>query len=306
MKYDLITILGPTATGKTSFAANFAANLNAEIISADSRQVYRGMDIGTGKDLEDYIVEEQVIPYHLIDIVDAGYEYNVFEYQKDFYKVFNEIRSRKKLPILCGGSGMYIESIINGYKLIRVPENKILRDQYEKTKTEELIKILSLYGSLHNVSDTSNRKRLIRAIEIQEFYKTNKNIKTKLPAINNIIFGIDLERDEVRSRITKRLKTRLREGMIEEVKALLMNGLSSEQLKFYGLEYKFLTAYINDELSYDEMFRQLNTAIHQFAKRQMTWFRRMEKKGFKINWIDGKLNLETKINNCIEIINSFE
>jgi tRNA dimethylallyltransferase len=301
MKYDLITILGPTATGKTSLAANLSAILNAEIISADSRQVYRGMDIGTGKDLEDYNIGEQVIPYHLIDIVDAGYEYNVFEYQKDFYKVFNEIRSRKKLPILCGGSGMYIESILNGYKLIQVPENKILRDQYKNTKTEELIKILSSYGSLHNISDTSDRKRLIRAIEIQEFKITNKDVQTKLPAINNIIFGIDLERDEVRSRITKRLKARLSEGMIEEVKTLLKKGLTSEQLKFYGLEYKYLTAYINNELSYDEMFRQLNTAIHQFAKRQMTWFRRMEKKGFKINWIDGKLNLEAKINRCLEI-----
>lgn len=306
MNYDIITILGPTASGKTSFAANLATNLNAEIISGDSRQVYRGMDIGTGKDLKDYIVGKQMIPYHLIDIVDAGYEYNIFEYQKDFYKVFNEIKDRKKNPILCGGSGMYIESILNGYKLIQVPQNKVLRDEFEKTKTEKLVKILSSYGSLHNISDTSDRKRLIRAIEIQQFNKTNKDIQTKLPAIKSIIFGIDLERDEVRNRITKRLKTRLQEGMIEEVKELMRKGLSSEQIKFYGLEYKFLTAYINDELSYDEMFRQLNTAIHQFAKRQMTWFRRMEKKGFKINWIDGKLNLETKINKCIEIINSFE
>ena len=306
MNYDIITILGPTASGKTSFAANLATNLNAEIISGDSRQVYRGMDIGTGKDLKDYIVGQRMIPYHLIDIVDAGYEYNIFEYQKDFYKVFNEIKDRKKNPILCGGSGMYIESILNGYKLIQVPQNKVLRDEFEKTKTEKLVKILSSYGSLHNISDTSDRKRLIRAIEIQQFHKTNKDIQTKLPVIKSIIFGIDLERDEVRNRITKRLKTRLQEGMIEEVKELMRKGLSSEQIKFYGLEYKFLTAYINDELSYDEMFRQLNTAIHQFAKRQMTWFRRMEKKGFKINWIDGKLNLETKINKCIEIINSFE
>lgn len=306
MNYDIITILGPTASGKTSFAANLATNLNAEIISGDSRQVYRGMDIGTGKDLKDYIVGQRMIPYHLIDIVDAGYEYNIFEYQKDFYKVFNEIKDRRKIPILCGGSGMYIESILNGYKLIQVPQNKVLRDEFEKTKTEKLVKILSSYGSLHNISDTSDRKRLIRAIEIQQFHKTNKDIQTKLPVIKSIIFGIDLERDEVRNRITKRLKTRLQEGMIEEVKELMRKGLSSEQIKFYGLEYKFLTAYIKDELSYDEMFRQLNTAIHQFAKRQMTWFRRMEKKGFKINWIDGKLNLETKINKCIEIINSFE
>lgn len=306
MNYDIITILGPTASGKTSFAANLATNLNAEIISGDSRQVYRGMDIGTGKDLKDYIVGQRMIPYHLIDIVDAGYEYNIFEYQKDFYKVFNEIKDRRKIPILCGGSGMYIESILNGYKLIQVPQNKVLRDEFEKTKTEKLVKILSSYGSLHNISDTSDRKRLIRAIEIQQFHKTNKDIQTKLPVIKSIIFGIDLERDEVRNRITKRLKTRLQEGMIEEVKELMRKGLSSEQIKFYGLEYKFLTAYINDELSYDEMFRQLNTAIHQFAKRQMTWFRRMEKKGFNINWIDGKLNLETKINKCIEIINSFE
>ena len=306
MNYDIITILGPTASGKTSFAANLATNLNAEIISGDSRQVYRGMDIGTGKDLKDYIVGQRMIPYHLIDIVDAGYEYNIFEYQKDFYKVFNEIKDRRKIPILCGGSGMYIESILNGYKLIQVPQNKVLRDEFEKTKTEKLVKILSSYGSLHNISDTSDRKRLIRAIEIQQFNKTNKDIQTKLPAIKSIIFGIDLERDEVRNRITKRLKTRLQEGMIEEVKELMRKGLSSEQIKFYGLEYKFLTSYIMDEFSYDEMFRQLNTAIHQFAKRQMTWFRRMEKKGFNINWIDGKLNLETKINKCIEIINSFE
>lgn len=306
MNYDIITILGPTASGKTSFAANLATNLNAEIISGDSRQVYRGMDIGTGKDLKDYIVGKQMIPYHLIDIVDAGYEYNIFEYQKDFYKVFNEIKDRRKIPILCGGSGMYIESILNGYKLIQVPENKVLRDELEKIKTEKLVKILSSYGSLHNISDTSDRKRLIRAIEIQQYHKTNKDIQTKLPAIKSIVFGIDLERDEVRNRITKRLKTRLQEGMIEEVKELMKEGLSSEQIKFYGLEYKFLTSYIMDEFSYDEMFRQLNTAIHQFAKRQMTWFRRMEKKGFKINWIDGKLNLETKINKCIEIINSFE
>ncbi len=306
MNYDIITILGPTASGKTSFAANLATNLNAEIISGDSRQVYRGMDIGTGKDLKDYIVGQRMIPYHLIDIVDAGYEYNIFEYQKDFYKVFNEIKDRRKIPILCGGSGMYIESILNGYKLIQVPENKVLRDELEKIKTEKLVKILSSYGSLHNISDTSDRKRLIRAIEIQQYHKTNKDIQTKLPAIKSIVFGIDLERDEVRNRITKRLKTRLQEGMIEEVKELMKEGLSSEQIKFYGLEYKFLTSYIMDEFSYDEMFRQLNTAIHQFAKRQMTWFRRMEKKGFKINWIDGKLNLETKINKCIEIINSFE
>ena len=306
MNHDIITILGPTASGKTSFAANLATNLNAEIISGDSRQVYRGMDIGTGKDLKDYIVGKQMIPYHLIDIVDAGYEYNIFEYQKDFYKVFNEIKDRRKIPILCGGSGMYIESILNGYKLIQVPENKVLRDELEKIKTEKLVKILSSYGSLHNISDTSDRKRLIRAIEIQQYHKTNKDIQTKLPAIKSIVFGIDLERDEVRNRITKRLKTRLQEGMIEEVKELMKEGLSSEQIKFYGLEYKFLTSYIMDEFSYDEMFRQLNTAIHQFAKRQMTWFRRMEKKGFKINWIDGKLNLETKINKCIEIINSFE
>jgi len=302
MNYDIITILGPTASGKTSFAANLATNLNAEIISGDSRQVYRGMDIGTGKDLKDYIVGQRMIPYHLIDIVDAGYEYNIFEYQKDFYKVFNEIKDRRKIPILCGGSGMYIESILNGYKLIQVPENKVLRDELEKIKTEKLVKILSSYGSLHNISDTSDRKRLIRAIEIQQFHKTNKDIQTKLPVIKSIIFGIDLERDEVRNRITKRLKTRLQEGMIEEVKELMRKGLSSEQIKFYGLEYKFLTAYINDELSYDEMFRQLNTAIHQFAKRQMTWFRKMEKNGHVIHWMDGYMSTEDKIGKMKSLI----
>jgi len=306
MNYDIITILGPTASGKTTLASNLASKLNAEIISGDSRQVYRGMDIGTGKDLIDYIVGKQTIPHHLIDIVDAGCEYNVFEYKKDFYKVFNEINNRKKIPILCGGSGMYIESVLSDYQLIQVPENLALRDELEEATTEKLVEILSSYGLLHNVSDTSDRKRLVRAIEIQQFYKTNENFQTKIPPIKSIIFGIDLEREEVRNRITKRLNTRLQQGMIEEIKALMKSGLSSDQIKFYGLEYKFLTSYVKGELSYDEMFRQLNTAIHQFAKRQMTWFRRMEKKGFKINWIDGKLNLEAKIEKCMEIINSFE
>ncbi|MBI9038078.1 MAG: tRNA (adenosine(37)-N6)-dimethylallyltransferase MiaA [Bacteroidales bacterium] len=306
MNYDIITILGPTASGKTTLASNLASKLNAEIISGDSRQVYRGMDIGTGKDLIDYVVGKQTIPHHLIDIVDAGCEYNVFEYKKDFYKVFNEINHRKKIPILCGGSGMYIESVLSDYRLIQVPENLALRDELEIINTEKLVEILSSYGSLHNVSDTSDRRRLIRAIEIQQFYKTYENIQTKIPPIKSIIFGIDLEREEVRNSITKRLNARLQQGMIEEIKALMKSGLSSDQIKFYGLEYKFLTSYVKGELSYDEMFRQLNTAIHQFAKRQMTWFRRMEKKGFKINWIDGKLNLEAKIEKCMEIINSFE
>jgi len=285
----MITILGPTATGKTKLAALTALKLNGEIISADSRQVYKGMDIGTGKDLNDYVVCNKNIPFHLIDIVEPGYEYNVFEYQKDFLNIYQDIISRKKLAVLCGGTGMYIDAVLKGYKLIKVPENIELRKKLSGIKDEELIKIFKSYKSIHNVTDTQDRKRLIKAIEIQEYYEKHPNLNTEFPKINTVIFGINFTREIIRKRITERLKYRLENGMLDEIKNLLSKDISPEQLKFYGLEYKFLTQYIVGEISYDEMFRLLNTAIHQFAKRQMTWFRRMEKSGFKIHWIDGNL-----------------
>ena len=292
----MITILGPTATGKTTLAANIAYHLNSEIISADSRQVYKGMDLGTGKDYSDYIVNGKKIPYHLIDIVDPGYEYNVYEYQKDFLKVYNEITSREVAPVLCGGTGMYIEAVLKGYKLIKVPENKNLRKKIEKENDEYLIGILKEKKELHNVSDTSDRKRLIRALEIREYYDHHPaEVKEEFPKINTKIFGIKFERQQLKERITKRLRVRLDEGMIDEVKNLLDSGITPGQLKFYGLEYKFLTQYVTGEIDFKELFSSLNIAIHQFSKRQMTWFRRMEKKGFKINWIDGSLSTEEKV-----------
>ncbi len=291
----MITILGPTATGKTKLAALTALKLSGEIISADSRQVYKGMDIGTGKDLDDYIVNNKNIPFHLIDIVEPGYEYNVYEFQKDFLNIYQDIISRKKLAVLCGGTGMYIDAVLKGYKLIKVPENIELRKKLGEINDEELIKLFKSYKSIHNVTDTQDRKRLIKAIEIQEYYEKHPNVNTEFPKINTVIFGINFTREIIRKRITERLKYRLDKGMLDEIHNLLSKGISPEQLKFYGLEYKFLTQYIVGEISYDEMFRLLNTAIHQFSKRQMTWFRRMEKSGFKIHWIDGNLSDDKKL-----------
>ncbi|MCD4664726.1 MAG: tRNA (adenosine(37)-N6)-dimethylallyltransferase MiaA [Bacteroidales bacterium] len=291
----MIIILGPTATGKTTLAANLAYKTGGEIISADSRQVYKGMDLATGKDFSDYIVEGKTIPYHLIDIVEPGYEYNVYEFQKDFIKVYNDIVSRGKKPVLCGGTGMYIESVLKGYKLVKVPENLKLRQNIEQKTNEELINILSSFKAPHNISDTKDRNRLIRAIEIQSFYTDHPETDFSFTKINNVIIGILLNRSIIRERITARLKKRLEEGMIDEVKNLLEKGLRPDQLKFYGLEYKFLTQYVIGEITYENMFRLLNTAIHQFAKRQMTWFRKMEKMGYKINWIDGELPMDQKI-----------
>jgi len=293
--YDLIVITGPTATGKTSIAARLAAEIEGEIISADSRQVYRKMDLGTGKDLDDYIVNGKKIPFHLIDIAEPGYEYNVFEFQRDFFDAFLDIKSRGKRPILCGGTGMYIEAAISEYKLIEVPENSDLRKTLLTKTDEELQNILVSMRKLHNTSDTSDRKRLIRAIEIEQYYSDNPQIPSETPKINSIIFGINKPRDEVRERITKRLKQRLETGMIEEVELLLENGVTPEKLKYYGLEYKFLTQYILGEITYEQMFSQLNTAIHQFAKRQMTWFRRMEKKGFNIIWVESYEEVKAQI-----------
>ncbi|MCD4745673.1 MAG: tRNA (adenosine(37)-N6)-dimethylallyltransferase MiaA [Bacteroidales bacterium] len=297
----MITILGPTATGKTALSAHIADKLNGEIISADSRQVYKGMDIGTGKDLDDYIVNKKIIPYHLIDIVEPGYEYNVYEYQRDFLRAYKNIIAKKKLPVLCGGTGMYIEAILKGYKIFYVPENKSLRQDLENKNEQYLIRMLSSSRSLHNITDIKDRNRLIRAIEIQQYYAGHPESEREFPEIKTVIFGIHFERNIIRARITERLKTRLEKGMIMEVENLLNKGITSEQLKFYGLEYKFITQYILGELSYNEMFRLLNIAIHQFAKRQMTWFRRMEKNGFEINWIDGELDISEKMELILKI-----
>lgn len=295
-KYNLITILGPTASGKTSVAAKVASVLDGEVISADSRQVYRGMDLGTGKDYDDYVVDGKVVPCHLIDIVDAGYEYNVYEYQKDFLRVFAEITERGKLPIMCGGSGLYLESILKNYKLIQVPVNEKLRAELDDKLLWELTEILRSYKNyLHNQTDTESSKRAIRAIEIEEYYLTHPEIDTGMPEIRSLVVGVKFDRDSRRKRITSRLKQRLKEGMLDEVMRLLDSGLTLEQLTYYGLEYKYMTQHLTGQLTYQQMFDGLNVAIHQFAKRQMTWFRRMEIQGTEINWLDGYMPLDEKV-----------
>ena len=305
MKYNLITILGPTATGKTGLAAHLAARLNGEIISADSRQIYRGMDLGTGKDYADYLVDGIEIPSHLIDIEDAGVHYNVFRFQTDFIKVSQEIKSRGKFPVLCGGSGLYIEAVLKNYRLIEVPPNKEMRKKLEGKSLEELTEILkSLKPKLHNQTDVETDRRAIRAIEIEKYYAENPQFDTSFPEIKSLNVGIDFDRDLRRQRITIRLKQRLDEGMLDEVKKLLDSGLTPEQLIYYGLEYKYMTLHLIGELTFDEMFRQLEIAIHQFAKRQMTWFRGMEKRGTKIHWINGHLSIEEKVEEIINLLNS--
>ena len=292
----MITILGPTASGKTPVAARLAAEIGGEIISADSRQVYRRMDIGTGKDLEDY----GSVPYHLIDICEPGTKYNLFEYQQDFYDVYQQIRSRGAVPILCGGTGLYIEAVLKGYKLSPVPQNQALRDSLEGKPLDELSQMLtdlkSKTGSnMHNTTDVDSCQRAIRAIEIETYNLEHPTPRRELPPVDSIIIGIDIDRELRREKITRRLKTRLDHGMVEEVRALLDEGIPAEDLIYYGLEYKFLTEYLTGQLSYDEMFQRLEIAIHQFAKRQMTWFRGMERRGFKIHWISATLPMEEKI-----------
>lgn len=301
--YELITIIGPTASGKTTLAAHLAARLNTEIISGDSRQIYRGMDIGTGKDLADYTIGGVTVPYHLIDICDPGYKYNVFEYQHDFHNVFEEIRQKGKLPILCGGTGMYIEAVLKGYKLLDVPENKTLRDSLKGKSLTELTQILAGYKTLHNKTDVDSAQRAIRAIEIEEYYLQTAPGQNEYDPINSLIIGVDIERELRRSKISKRLRTRLDEGMIEEIKRILNSGVSAEDLIYYGLEYKYVTRYVTGDLSYDEMIRELEIAIHQFAKRQMTWFRGMERRGFDIHWINAQLPMEEKVNRIIALLN---
>lgn len=296
MKYDLIAVVGPTASGKTSLAVALAKELGTEIISADSRQVYRRMDLGTGKDLSDYHVEEgRYIPYHLIDIVEPGTKYNVFEYQQDFMKVYEDMKSRELLPVLCGGTGMYVEAILKGFNLIPVPENKALREQLSDKTLQELAEILSSYKNLHNVTDLDTTKRAIRAIEIEEYKRTHQVEERPFPKLNALVVGIDVDRDTRRERITRRLKQRLEDGMLDEIRGLLAEGIPADDLIYYGLEYKFLTQYIIGELSYDDMFRKLEIAIHQFAKRQMTWFRGMEKRGIPIYWLPEKWSMEEKL-----------
>ena len=293
--YDIIAILGPTASGKTPFAAALAAELGTEIISADSRQVYKGMDIGTGKDLADYTVRGHAIPYHLIDIAEPGYKYNVFEYQRDFLEAYEDIRRRGMCPIVCGGTGMYLESVLKGYRLLPVPENAELRNRLASKPLEELTEILKTYKELHNTTDVDTAKRAIRAIEIEEYYLHTPVDERSFPSLNSLIIGVDIDRDLRREKITRRLKQRLDEGMVDEVRGLLERGIPPEDLIYYGLEYKYLTLYAVGELTYDEMFKGLETAIHQFAKRQMTWFRGMERRGFTIHWIDARLPMEEKI-----------
>lgn len=293
--YDLITILGPTASGKTSLAAALAYVLDTEIISADSRQVYRGMDIGTGKDLTDYNVNGRTIPYHLIDIVPPGYRYNVFEYQRDFLDAYQDIRQRGKIPVLCGGTGLYLESVLKGYRLLPVPENPELRARLAGTSLEELTKLLASYKTLHNTTDIDTVQRAIRAIEIEEYYRHTTVEERSFPQLHSLIIGTDIDRESRRLKITERLQQRLDEGMVNEVRRLLHDGLKPDDLIYYGLEYKYLTLYVTGQISYHDMFNQLETAIHQFAKRQMTWFRGMERRGFVIHWVDVSLPMKEKI-----------
>ena len=296
----MITILGPTASGKTSVAARLAAEVGGEIISADSRQVYRRMDIGTGKDLADYLVGGQPIPYHLIDICEPGTKYNLFEYQQDFYDVYQDIRHRGVVPILCGGTGLYIEAVLKGYKLSPVPQNQELRDSLEGKSLSELTEMLKELkekngSNMHNTTDVDSCQRAIRAIEIETYNLEHPTPRRELPPVESLIIGIDIDREARREKITRRLKARLEEGMVDEVKALLDEGIPADDLIYYGLEYKFLTEYLTGVTSYDEMTKRLEIAIHQFAKRQMTWFRGMERRGFKIHWIDAMLPMEEKI-----------
>lgn len=318
----MITILGPTASGKTSLAAALALHINgmdssmwggdthgAEIISADSRQVYRGMDIGTGKDLEDYTVGGKLIPYHLIDICDAGTKYNLFQYQQDFYDAYQDITHRGVLPILCGGTGLYIESVLKGYHLSPVPQNPALRSSLEGKTLEELTDMLvdlkAKNGSnMHNRTDVDTAQRAIRAIEIETYNLEHPMPERELPAVDSLVIGVSIDRDARRDKITRRLKQRLENGMVEEIKGLLDRGIPAENLLYYGLEYKFITEYVIGKTSYEEMLRGLEIAIHQFAKRQMTWFRGMERRGFTIHWIDALQPMEQKVEQVLELMKS--
>lgn len=303
----LITILGPTASGKTSLAAALAAETDAEIISADSRQVYRGMTIGTGKDLADYIIDGRQIPYHLIDICEPGTKYNLFQYQQDFYDAYLDITGRGVQPILCGGTGLYIESVLKGYRLSPVPQNQTLRDALAPKSLDELTRMLEdlktkVGTKMHNRTDVDTVQRAIRAIEIETYNLEHPMPERELPAVDSLIIGVAIDRDARREKISRRLKARLDEGMANEVRGLLQRGISAEDLIYYGLEYKFVTEYVTGRITYNEMFRDLEIAIHQFAKRQMTWFRGMERRGFTIHWIDALLPMPEKVAQCKQLM----
>ena len=306
---SLITILGPTASGKTSLAAHLAYEIDAEIISADSRQVYRGMTIGTGKDLEDYMIKDRQIPYHLIDICEPGTKYNLFRYQEDFIKLYADMMQRGKQAILCGGTGLYIESVLKGYHLSPVPQNQELRDALADKSLEELTEMLKRLkqqsGSMmHNKTDVDSCQRAIRAIEIETYNLEHPTEDRTFPAIESIIIGVAIDRDARRAKISGRLQKRLDSGMIDEVKGLLDAGIPAADLIYYGLEYKYITEYIIGKIGFEEMFRRLEIAIHQFAKRQMTWFRGMERRGFTIHWVDALLPMEEKVGMIKELISA--
>ena len=283
--YDLITVLGPTASGKTRFAVQLADRLGAEIISGDSRQVYRRMDLGTGKDLDDYRIGDRSVPYHLIDIVEPGTKYNVFEYQRDFLEAYNDIRRLGRKAVLCGGTGLYIECVLRAYRLSPVPQNPELRERLADKSLEELTALLATYKSLHNTTDVDTAQRAIRAIEIEEYYRQTPLDRRPFPKIESLTLGVDVSREVRRERISQRLRKRLDEGMCGEVERLLAEGIKPEDLIYYGLEYKYVTLYVTGQITFDEMAQQLEIAIHQFAKRQMTWFRGMERRGTPILWI---------------------
>lgn len=303
----MIAIVGPTASGKTALAANLAHRIDGEIISGDSRQVYRGMTIGTGKDLDDYIVEGQAVPYHLIDICEPGEKYNIFQYQQDFLNAYRDIEARGKTPVLCGGSGLYVESVLRGYALSPVPQNPALRDRLQGKSLEELTTMLEALkketGSvMHNTTDVDTPQRAIRAIEIETYNAEHPTERRSMEGVDAIVVGLRIDREERRNKITKRLKDRLQEGMVDEIRGLLDSGISPEDLMYYGLEYKYVTLYVIGQLSYDEMFRQLEIAIHQFAKRQMTWFRGMERRGTPIHWIDASQPMEQKVHEILTLM----
>lgn len=300
--YDLVAVMGPTASGKTEFAAKLAYNLDGEVISADSRQVYRNMNIGTGKDYTDYMVNGMTIPFHLIDIVDPGYKYSIFEFQRDFYRTYQDIVARGKKPILCGGSGMYIDAVAHQYRLEEVPPNENLRRELQGKNLNDLKEILTPLKILHNQTDTDTVEHALRAIEIEYFYRDHPG-ERRLPDLSILYLGILYDRETERKRITERLHKRLQAGMIEEVKNLLESGISAESLTYYGLEYRFITLYLTGKMNYEAMVSGLNTAIHQFSKRQRTWFRKMERGGIQIHWILGELPLEEKIDFAMKLIN---
>lgn len=298
---ETISIIGVTASGKTSLAVKLAYETGGEIISADSRQIYRRMDLGTGKDISEYTCNGKQIPYHLIDICEPGYKYNLYQYKRDFTNALKDIQSRGKLPIICGGTGLYIETVLKGYAMPEVPENKELRDSLADKTLEKLTAILSQYKTLHNTTDVDSCKRAIRAIEIAEYYKTLPQPELEDSPLDTLLVAIDIDRETRRANISKRLHQRLEDGMVVEVESLLNEGIAPEDLIYYGLEYKYLTEYVIGKTTYEQMVSGLEIAIHQFAKRQMTWFRGMERRGFKINWIDYNLSLDEKVTRILDL-----